>query len=144
MTTSGRASLYRRTTCSMFVRSYSRRRGTKIVAGEYALSFSTTRAPRKPAPPVTVTRLPAKKLMMSCHRRIGSSHGLSMEIGIHHHSYELAELYLRRPSEGVLRLIEISAQYVYFSRTVVPWINFYIFLPIEILISECLVEEFPD
>src|SRR5882724_1958586 len=111
----GCASLKRRAMAIRSNKLQSRLRGTKMFVQPRVFSPATTKEPRKPAPPVTITRCSCQKFMVFRPRRPVPNSVLShvhlgdlagqlvlecLEVGINHQLYQVLEPRLRFPPQN--------------------------------------------
>src|SRR5579862_5303094 len=134
-------------------RSYSRLRGAKMFGQPRDLSASTTNEPRKPAPPVTITRCWFQKSMPSPPSTSIRFHPRNFpgqlvlqrsEVGIHHQLHQILEFNLRFPSQNLLCLRRIADQQVDFGGAIIALINLDILVPVETRVVESDLAEFPN
>src|SRR5438552_1882738 len=133
MIRSGRASASIRTTSASRRRSYSRLRGTNGAGQPRATSAWTTKEPRKPAPPVTTTRLPLQKPAMPS--RDGAA-ALALEIGLDHHLDQFRESHLRRPAELVPRLARVAQEEIHLGRALQQLVDDHVLVPVEVRVGK--------
>src|SRR6187401_3477894 len=99
--------------------------------------------PRKPDPPVTRTRLPSQKFMMS---RCGDLRPVffGFHIRVNHQPYQIFEQDARLPSQNLFCLGCVAKKQIDFCRSEVTRVDLNILLPVEIDVPESLIEEFAD
>src|SRR5262245_21052029 len=132
MITSGRATASIRAMSASRRRSYSRLRGTKRSRTPRWRSASITNEPRKPAPPVTTTRLSTQESVMSALSGVA----VPGQIGVDHQSDELGEPHLERPAELLPGLGRVAEEEVDLRRTVQGRIGGDVLAPVEARVGE--------
>src|SRR5712691_2596285 len=139
MIRSGRASASIRSMSAGLRRSYSRLRGTKGGGQPRSRRASTTNEPKKPAPPVTTTRL-APQSSPSC--SLATVVALvPRQVGVDHQADQLGESELGRPSQFLSRLRGVTLEEVDLRRTPKARVDDDVPLPVEARVPERQLDE---
>src|SRR5437867_2136395 len=148
ITTVGLASRNRRATSARSRRSQSALRGTTMVGQPRFPIASTTKEPRNPAPPVTMTRCSSQKLMRLRSLAL-DSRDLSrqpiverLDVGVHHDLDEIPEFHFGFPPELFLRLAWVAHEDVHLGGAQVAGVQLDVSPPVQAHESERLLAEF--
>src|SRR5438270_8657080 len=140
-TTCGRASAKRRSICARSRRSYSAERGANTSRQPRARRPSTTNEPRKPAPPVTTTRLSDQRIssLPAAPRGLERRH-----VRVHHQARQLPEGRPRLPAQLLPRPRGVADEQVHLGGAVVLRVYFDVAAPVQPRVRESLFQKLPD
>src|SRR3954447_8405752 len=128
-------------------RSCSRARTVRTSAPSRSRS-RVTALPKKPAPPVTTTALPAQNSGAGSAMALAEPHGAArqlileqLDVGVDHDPHELLEGHGRLPAEPLARLRRVPAERVDLGGPEVARVDLDVLLPVDPEVRAGLVEE---